>query len=502
MRTVIARLAVAAALLALAVALPYERRALIRAWTTYDAAPGDPPALPRGDGPGLAPAARVRVVLVDGLAADVARTLPTWSATCARGTALGVDVGFPTISLPVEVALWTGLVQQQTGVVFRSDRPLVPPLAAPAIPPQVPGAIAIAESHGYIVRSLGFATVEPAADPADPARDAELPKQGPAWTDLWQLHARDAVASASRLVFVHVLRVDVAGHKHGRDSDAYRAIARDADAIVGSLVAAAPDARWFLLSDHGHLARGGPGGEEREVRHVEACIAGPGVAVQRGTLVHVVDVARAIADSVGATLDPASRARPLSVAIASPLPDDLAVPALPFGRELLAIVLVVVAAAATAWAVGRRVWLLPWWFAVACALFVTIRGTPTMSTAMIYPRLGVDMFVTWLAALPLAVAATWFGVERTALARVVVAQLALPLAATAAALTACGAWPAMVGADDAPVAPTFTAWTSPLLLMAAQGVAAVALAVLGTLARRAFGRRSRAAARRTASAGG
>src|SRR5215470_711623 len=147
-----------ALLVGLAIALPIVRRTLIRAVVTWDAAPGEPAPLPTGDGPGLAPAARVRVALIDGLGAATAETLPEWSALCKRGLALRVDVGFPTISLPVEVALWTGLTQQQTGIVFRSDRPLVPPLDRRGIPAQVAGSIAIAENHGYIVRSLGFAS--------------------------------------------------------------------------------------------------------------------------------------------------------------------------------------------------------------------------------------------------------------------------------------------------------------------------------------------------------
>ena len=50
------------------------------------------------------------------------RTLPAWSALCARGDRLVVDVGFPSVSLPVEVALWSGLTQQQSGIVGHGDR--------------------------------------------------------------------------------------------------------------------------------------------------------------------------------------------------------------------------------------------------------------------------------------------------------------------------------------------------------------------------------------------
>ena len=462
----------------LAILAPRVRRALLRDMVTWDATPGEPAPLPSGTGPGLAPAARTRVVLIDGLAATTAAAMPAWRALCTRGLALRVDVGFPTVSLPVEVALWTGLTQQQTGVVFRNNRPLAPPLDRRGIPAQVPGSVAVAEYYGYIVRSLGFARAEPAADPANAARDAE-PE---AWKAAWEARALDAVRGDAPLAFVHVLRVDSAGHKHGRASAEYERAAREADDVLARLVDAAPDARWFALSDHGHLASGGHGGEEREVRQVEGCLAGPGVAPGAGELVHVVDVARAIADSAGATLDPASRGRPLSAALATPLAADQAVPATALGAGAIAIFVLVGGLAAATWGV-RRWWLAPWWFIAAGALLLVLRGEPTLSTPMTYRPDGRDLYLAWLPALPLAAAATWLGARAAPLARVVVAQLALPVAAAAAAITAAGGWAALIGAEHAPVVPRYSAYASPLLLMVSHGAAAVALGVLATLVR-------------------
>src|SRR5438067_1147106 len=125
--------------------------------------------------------------------------LPAWSAICARGVRLTVDVGFPTVSIPVEVALWTGLTQQQSGIVGHGDRAIVPPIAG--IPSQL-DSVAVAEDHGYIVRSLGFRHADADGD--------------------WQKRALAAVASPVPLAFVHVLRVDTAGHHSGADSDEYR----------------------------------------------------------------------------------------------------------------------------------------------------------------------------------------------------------------------------------------------------------------------------------------
>jgi len=463
------------------------RHSLIHAVTTYDAEVTEPASLPGGDGAGLPPAARVRVVLVDGLSARVAHDLPAWSAVCKRGLDLLVDVGFPTVSLPVEAALWTGLTQQQTGIVYRSDVPIVPPLAD-SIPAKLADSTAIAENHGYIVRSLGFHHVEPPGD--DDAK---------AWETAWEQHALDAVASPARLVFVHILRVDSAGHTHGEASEDYAKIARDADGILARLVAKDPDARWFVLSDHGHLAGGGHGGEEREVRQVQGCIAGPGVQAGRGELVHVVDIARAIADSTGVALDKASPARPMAVALAHPLDPEQAIPATPLRTGAIALAILLVGLV-TSWLTARPWWIGPWWFVIACVSLVVIRGEPTLSMRMVYAWEGRTMYLTWLPALAVAVASAYAGLARTTLVRVIAAGLALPMYAMIAAITVCGAWPTIVGAEVAPVVPRFTAWLSPLVLITAHGAAAVALAVLARLVRSAFDRRSPAETSRTAPA--
>jgi hypothetical protein len=498
MRTRIAAIAAAAALLAYAYVMPGVRRHWMRAVITWDAQPSEPVALPAGIGPGMTPAPRVRVILVDGLSASTAAALPAWSALCKQGITLTVDVGFPTVSLPVQASLWTGLTQQQTGIVFRSDRPIVPPLAT-TIPAQVPGSRAVAENHAYIVRSVGFADVKPVDDV-----DAK------AWTDQWLPAARDAVASDAKLAFVHVLRVDGAGHHAGRDSDEYRKAAAEADGIVGELVPLAPDARWFLLSDHGHLPTGGHGGEERFVRQVQHCIVGPGIAAARGGPIHLVDMSRAIADSVGAQVDEVSRARPLSVAMQMPLADDDAVPRLALGAGVVAIFLLALGVAASSLGV-RRWWLAPWWFVVACTLLVVWRGEPTLSKPMVYARESVlDVFDfdrrlmlrSWLAALPVAALATWYGLRSYPLWRVLLAQLVLPLAALAASLTACAGWTALFGGEVAPIVPRYTAYTSALFLITAHGSAAVALAVLARTAHSAFGRRRRAEPSRSEPSGG
>ncbi|HET9622257.1 MAG TPA: alkaline phosphatase family protein, partial [Kofleriaceae bacterium] len=435
MRSRILALAIACVLAALAWQLPALRRRLIHDIVFWDATPSEPVELPAGTGPGLPPAARTRVVLVDGLSAEAAARLAGWQAACARGVHATVDVGFPTVSLPIEAALWSGLTQQQTGIVNRYERPLEPALRG--IPSRVEGSWAIAEDHGWIVRSLGFAITEPAADPGDPRHVRDAAPE--AWRAAWHARATAAVLSPTPLVFVHVLAVDTAGHQHGGDSAAYRAAAADADRFVTSLVATAPDARWFLLSDHGHLPGGGHGGEERELRQVEGCVVGPDIAPRRAGLLHLVDISRAIADSTGVALDPAARGRPWPGALANPLGRDDAMPTMALGDGALAALVLAIGLALTI-VTSRAWWLAPWWFVLGCLALVMVRGEPTLSSGFVYKPAGRDMYLVWLPLLPLACAAIWFGTRRTTVLRAVIAQLALPFAALATALTASGAW--------------------------------------------------------------
>lgn len=473
---------VAALLIAFAWLAPLARHRWIQHVLHDDAPPSDPLRLTATSHAAFPRADRVRVVLIDGLAASVAAKQVHLHAACSRGLDLVVDVGFPTVSLPVESALWSGLTQQQSGYMFRSETPLVPPLVG--IPSQVPGSIAIAEDHGWIVRSLGFAHTEPAADPFDVTKDA-APE---AWRGQWLRHARAAVASDAKLVFVHILRVDTAGHRTGRDSPLYWIAAGMVDSMLDGLLEQAPDARWFLLSDHGHLAGGGHGGAEDELRHVEGCVLGPGITTKTGGPVHLVDLARGLADSLGVTLAAAAHGRPLDEAMMFPLHGNQAVPAVPLGHGAFAWLMLAIGVLLAY--VAQRAWLAPWWFIVACVSLLAIHGEPTLSSPEMWEPSGRAMYLTWIPALAGLGAVTWVGLERVSLARVVVAQLGLPFAAVAAAISASGAWPLLLGRAIAPVVPHFTAWLSPLILMAAHGAAVVALVVLGRSARSAFGRRS------------
>jgi hypothetical protein len=447
-RTIVARCALLAGLVLAACSLHVGRRAFIQQFFVDGAMPGDAPVWPRAPvGEGLRPAVRVRVVLLDGLSRAHALRLPGLSTICAAGRELLVDTGFPTVSLPVQSALWTGMTQQQSGLQYHIGKLPAPP--ADAIPTQV-DSVAVAESHPEIVHSFGFARALPADEPVTPE-----------WrTGGFAAAALAAVTSPTRLAFVHVLRIDEAGHAQGGASLRYAAAAAWSDALLALLHAAAPaDATtlWVVLADHGHRAAGGHGGSEPDIRLVRACVAGGGVTTGATATIHLVDLARAIADASEARLARTASGRPWAAALADPA-RGATLPRPGPGRWSAAGVLVLLALLAlrtgpssyVQWGRSRRRAWLQWppilldgprwltpalglgWMVLAALGVIAQCGWPTLSNPVVYPRLGGEVLYAggpaWLALLLLAGFAAWrWGCTDGALVRAVLLPWSLLL---------------------------------------------------------------------------
>jgi hypothetical protein len=459
---------VAIVLVAIAAIAFAGRRATIAAFFP-DGAPGPVPALTRtAEAAREPPAARVRVVLLDGLGRDAAMQQPELSALCARGLDLALDTGFPTVSLPVQHALWTGRTQQQSGVMHRVAQSDHAP--TDALPARVPDSVAVAESHPEIVHSFGFARVVPDVPFEDSASWRE---------EGFIAAAHDAIASVGRLAFVHVLVVDETGHAHGAASPEYAAAAARADAWLGELVRADPDpatTRWFVLADHGHRARGGHGDAEPEIRIVRACIVG-GVEPGTGEL-HLVDFHRAMVDALGLVPTTDASGRPLAFALRHPDP-EATLPRPGPTRWGAALALVLAAAVATARAAGRRWWAWPLWWPIAYVTVVLVYGAITLSNPVVYPPLGSSVLfgaVPALAVLAVVlVRGAGLGIQRIA-----IAQLALPIALALAPAVLCGALDLLAGRRVPPLVPIWTAHASvdATLVVAGCATCAVVLAIV------------------------
>ncbi len=322
----------------------------------------------------------LRVALLDGLNRADAPRVASFAAVCARGAEVTVDVGFPSKSLAVQRTLWSGLTSQQTGDAYGND-PSTPPPSSVAI--LVPGSFAVVESHASIARSVGFPVVGPL-----PEGDSDDPLAQPGQVAAWQgggfvTAARDAVASAAPLVLVHVLAIDEAAHRSGRGSRDHTEALAAADAALGAVVDAAPDAQWLVLSDHGHVPTGGHGDAESEVRRVTACWAPAPAGAGPGEL-HLVDLARWIADSLGAPRHPHAVGRALPVALAHPDP-DATLPHPSWPARLAALLLLLSGFAAAAHQGDNRSHgprlqrALGWWPVVTAVIVLAVHGLPTLS---------------------------------------------------------------------------------------------------------------------------
>lgn len=415
------------ALLLAASGLFTARRAFIKRFFVDGAVASDAPVWPRAPvGEGLRPAARVRVVLLDGLTRSHALGLRELSAICAAGQELELDVGFPTVSLPVQHVLWTGRTQQQSGLQYHIGKLPEPPQGS--TPRQV-DSVVVAESHPEIVHSFGFTTALPP--------DAPVTQQ---WRDHgFPVAALAAVTSPAQLAFVHVLRVDEAGHAQGGASLAYGSAAAWSDALLGRLFAAAPaDAStlWVVLADHGHRHGGGHGGAEPDIRLVRACVAGGGVAPGTGEarVLHLVDLARALADALGASLHPDAPGRPWTAALAEPA-RGATIPRPGLVRWSLACALLLLGVLSLRTGdsqPGRWTRRLPWltaplggpgwlplalgagWLVLALLGVALTCGWPSLSNPVVYPPTGRDVQLGSLPALIALAALAGVAVRRWA----------------------------------------------------------------------------------------
>jgi hypothetical protein len=473
----------AVALLAAAHGLAQYRRAFIKSFFVRGAEGAAAPALAMPAGapaPALPVATRLRVVLLDGVDRDLAATLPSYGALCARGLDLVADAGFPTVSLPIQSVLWTGLTQQQTGIQFIGEA--LPEPLADSLPGRVSDSFAVAEYYPFIARAAGFRLVLPTTELAGVDRDQ--------WVATSFLPLAEAVvASPHRLVFVHILRADSAGHKHGRVSEEFRRAAREADTMLGALIAAEggrPDTRWLVLADHGHRGGGGHGDVEPGIRLVRACLAGdlpPGLGRGSG-FVHMADLARVVADSLGLALPDTSAGRPLAAALAAPPQPGATLPRPSTGRWLLAALVALLALAASLAAARPWTWATAWawplWWPAAYAAVLLIEEAPSLSVPMIYKPWGADMARAALPGLLLLLPCAAMALRRMSASRAAVALLALPAGLAAAALILCWGRP--------PLMPFWTGRSSLCLILLACGAAMLGLVHLARAALAASGR--------------
>ena len=281
--------------------------AVARAWPNLDLAA---PLVGKLDPSSIASASdresEVLLVVIDGLRADVAATLPFLSRLGDAGARAATWDDPPTYSAAQYVALLAGVPPRDSGVRTNET------LRAAGVD-DVARRARVAGMHTAVVSTCvdwwrrlfpeSFESAEVMASRDITAEVGRLRKRG-------------------GLLVVHLCGVDDAGHAHGARSTEYAVAAAAADSMTAALADAWgwPRADVVVTADHGHRDRGGHGGEEPEVRASFVVAAGPDV--QPGA--RVVD-ARNV--NLAPTLAALLNAAPPATASGRVLVDFLRVPA-------------------------------------------------------------------------------------------------------------------------------------------------------------------------------
>jgi hypothetical protein len=253
---------------------------------------------------------RVVLIIIDGLGVDEAQ-LPYLDELRRRGVAATARVPYPTISRPNYVTILTGVPPRDSGV--RANR-VQAPVAVDTVMDRVRAAglrVATASDFGmlgslflrqtpsitgidWVERGLEVSPPPPIGWPFDDARRASsLAELGPIIAEL--------AAGDAAFVPVLVLDVDRAGHASGV-GDEYRATAAAVDRMLRLAFAGIDLSRDTVIvtADHGHVAPGGHGGDEREVSNVPLVLAGSGIAAGAAARdARLIDLAPTVAALLG-----------------------------------------------------------------------------------------------------------------------------------------------------------------------------------------------------------
>lgn len=392
---------------------------------------------------------KVRVVLLDGLTAKESQKLGGWRTVCESGVRLHLEVGFPSVSLPVQHALWTGYTQQQSGVLLQIEAMAQP--VFPSLPLWITRAgqksIALADAHEEIIRSFPFS--EHLA-PKVPWRwsIAELTKQ-----------AKLAFASDAALVLVHTLSIDRAGHLYGAKSPAYQATAAEADLMLSELWRLRrPEDFFVVLSDHGHLNNRGHGDIEDDVFYSSACLAGPTIPSSRVGAASIIDLHRLLWDFLDLPDSPALFGKKLSTILSGQHSPSTTKWHFSFARLLLATFTFFLLTTGWLLSVKRLAkikYAIPWYLLLALCCLLLGWGLPSLSRDYAYLKYP-HMIATASILSMFVLIWQWRGLQPEIKSALV---LAWPLLSLSLPLLIFTGYPLL----RPPLFPFVTAWASTLL---------------------------------------
>ena len=254
-------------------------------------------------------------VLVDGLRLDASRAMPFLGTLRRRGADLACRVGSPSLSLPGRGVIMSGAWSEIHGQLLNfKPRPLA------------------VESLFESARRHGLRTAL-AADPKVQTLFAPHVDERREWPPESLVEGRPlasylsdppkAIDAAIRLLqdrrpdllAIDLVTTDQAAHDWGGASAEYRAVVQETDRALQRLAAALDLERSVLVvtSDHGHVDRGGHGGDEPAVMSVPLVLAGHGVRAGVTGEARQIDVAPTLAAILGVPIPASSQGDILDV---------------------------------------------------------------------------------------------------------------------------------------------------------------------------------------------
>jgi hypothetical protein len=259
-------------------------------------------SLPAGEA-GEAIAEQVVIVVLDGLRVDASQQMPTLNQMRAWGADRVVLVGQPSLSKPGWTVIGTGAWPEQSGITSNFTQKAI---ALDTI-------FLAAKRKGLTTALVGvdiWHQLYPSGADYDqtfseaflyPTSDqAALLKGDRAVTSL----VLDVLKTKPNLVVVHLFAPDHAAHSWGGVSEQYMEVVQNADHQLARILAALDlnEATLLVTADHGHLDRGGHGGQEPIVLRVPLVSVGKGIRPGMYPDAYLADIAPTVAVLLGTSI--------------------------------------------------------------------------------------------------------------------------------------------------------------------------------------------------------
>jgi hypothetical protein len=253
---------------------------------------------------GEAIAEQVVIVVVDGLRVDASQRMPTLNRMRVLGADRVALVGQPSLSKPGWTIIGTGAWPEQSSITsnFTEKAIALDTLFLAAQRKSLTTAlVGIDWWHQLYPRGVDY------------DRTGSPPALLYADTDQRSLLRGDQAVTSSalevlklkpNLMIIHLLGPDIAAHHWGGVSEQYMEVVQNADNQLACILAALDlnTAALFVTADHGHLSRGGHGGEEPVVLRVPLVSVGKGIRTGTYAIASLADIAPTVAVLLGTSI--------------------------------------------------------------------------------------------------------------------------------------------------------------------------------------------------------